>query len=61
MYSSFELQLFVLELDNPVAISVIYHPPKLHKDLIKFSDFLGGIIPNFDRLLILGDFSVHVS
>lgn len=61
VYSSFELQLFVLELDNPMAISVIYCPPKPHKDFInEFSDFLGSNIPNFDRLLILGDFDIHM-
>ncbi len=56
VYSSFELQLFVLELDNPMATSVIYRPPKPHKDFInEFSDFF-----YFDRLLILGDFNIHV-
>lgn len=40
---SSELQLFVLELDNPVVISGIYRPPEPHKD------FLRGIMPNFNR------------
>lgn len=60
-YSSFELQMFVLELDNPVVSSVIYWPPKPHKDFInEFSGLLGGIIPNFNRLFILGDFNICV-
>lgn len=41
-YSSFELQLFALELSDPFLIAVIYHIPKYNKDfLIDFADLLG--------------------
>ena len=56
-YNSFELQLFVLDSDTPS----VYRPPKPHKDFImEFSDFLGGIMPNFERFLIVGDFNIHI-
>ncbi len=60
-YNSFELQLLTLGSVNLLVIALIYRPPKPHKDfLADFSAFLSGIIPNFDRFLILGDFNVHV-
>lgn len=45
-----------------MAISVINCPSELHKDFInEFSVFLGAVISNFDRLLLLGDIiNVHV-
>lgn len=56
VYLSFELKLFVLELDNPMAISVIYP----HKDfIIEFSDILGGIIPILTDQPILGSHSLY--
>lgn len=56
-YNSFELQLLALGSVNPLVIALIYRPPKPHKDfLADFSAFLSGIIPNFDRFLIFGDF-----
>lgn len=40
---------------------MIYRPPKYNKDFINdFSDFLSGIVPNYDRILIIGDFNTHV-
>lgn len=46
--NSFKLQLLVLDSDTPLAVAVVYRPPKPHKDLLMdFADFLGGIIPNF--------------
>lgn len=38
-YSSFELQLFTLELDDPLLIAVIYHPPKYNKNFL--TEFFG--------------------
>ena len=43
-YNSFELQLFVLDSDTPLAVAVVYRPPKPQKDFImELSDFLEGI------------------
>lgn len=60
-YNSFELQLLLLDSNSPVAVAVIYRPPKPHKDFLSdFADFLGGIMSNFERFLIMGDFNIHI-
>ena len=60
-YSSFELQLFVMELACPVLCAVVYRPPKYNKDFFQeFSEFLADFLPKYDKLLICGDFNVHV-
>lgn len=60
-YSSFELQLFVINLTCPVLCATIYRPPKFNKDFLQeFSEFLSDFIPKFNKLLICGDFNIHV-
>ncbi len=60
-YSDFELQLFVLELGDPLLIAVIYRPPKVNTNfLTEFAEFLGHVTPKYDKLLVLSDFNVHV-
>lgn len=60
-FSSFELSCFELRLTDPVMCAVIYRPPKHNKDFIKdFSDFVAFILTCYDRILIVGDFNVHV-
>lgn len=41
---------FVLDLEALLVVAAVYRPPKPHKVLL--ADFLRGIIPNFDRILI---------
>lgn len=56
-YTSFELQLFLMNPNCPGLCAVIYWPPKLNKDFIEeFSDFLANIVPKYNSILILGDF-----
>lgn len=61
---SFDLQLFQLNADNSVVVALIYHPPKSTKEFNQFIDefakLLSRFITNYDRLLILGDFNIHV-
>lgn len=60
-YSCFELQLFVLELGDPLLIAVIYRPPKFNMNfLTEFAEFLGDVTTKYDKLLLLCDFNVHV-
>ena len=40
---------------------MVYQPLKYNKDSLNdFSDFLAEIRPKYDRVLIIGDFNVHV-
>lgn len=60
-FTSFEVQLFSLGQINSLVVAVVYHPPKTNKNFItEFSEFLGGITPKFYRILIVGDFNIHV-
>lgn len=60
-YSSFEISLFELCSALPVLCAVVYRPPRYNKNFIgDFTDFLAGIMPNYDRVLIVGDFNIHV-
>ncbi|KAL6464601.1 hypothetical protein MHYP_G00269180 [Metynnis hypsauchen] len=59
--SSFEITLFEVGRSDPVLCAVIYRSPKYNKDFINdFSEFLAGLMPNYDRVLIVGDFNIHV-
>lgn len=60
-FTSFELSCFELGVWNPVLCAVIYRPPKHNQYFIKdFSDFIAGVRTNYDKILIVGDFNVHV-
>ena len=61
-FSTFELQCIIVEsATSPLACVLIYRPPKPDKDFItEFSDFLSHFVSLYDRLLILGDFNIHV-
>ena len=46
---------------NTLLIALVYRQPKINRDLIlEFADFFSNTMPNFDRILILGDFNIHV-
>uniref|UniRef100_A0A3B5PWL6 Reverse transcriptase domain-containing protein n=3 Tax=Xiphophorus maculatus TaxID=8083 RepID=A0A3B5PWL6_XIPMA len=60
-FCSFELQAFELKLTEPILCVVIYRPPKFNKDFIhEFSELLAGIAVEHDRILIIGDFNIHI-
>lgn len=60
-FSSFELSLFELGRHDPVLCAVIFWLPKYNSNFVKdFSEFLAGIMTNYDRILVVGDFNVHV-
>ncbi|XP_032879310.1 uncharacterized protein LOC116974699, partial [Amblyraja radiata] len=53
-FSSFEATLFEVGRSDTVLCAVIYRPPKYHKDFVSdFSEFLAGIMPNYDRVLMV--------
>lgn len=62
-FSSFELSCFELRGGQtvPVLCAVIYRPPKHNKDFITdFYELVAFILTRYDRILIIGDFNVHV-
>ncbi|KAJ8395724.1 hypothetical protein AAFF_G00029610 [Aldrovandia affinis] len=65
-FSSFEAQLVKVGSADPLLVIIIYRPTdsrvfKETKNFIsQFSTFLTEIIPSHDRVLILGDFNIHV-
>lgn len=61
-FSTFELQCVIIEsVMSPLVCVLIYRPPKPDKDFItEFSDFISHFVSLYDRLLILGDFNIHV-
>ncbi len=60
-YQSFELQLFTLDLNFPLLVALIYHPPKHNRNFLnEFADFWGEFTQKYEKLLILGDFYVHL-
>lgn len=59
-FSSFEELLFQFN-EHQLTIAVVYRPPKPNKNFLKdFSNFLVDVILQCDRLLIVGDFNIHV-
>ncbi len=60
-HSCFEVLLFQLSLVNPVFFAFIYRPPNINKEFLnEFAQFMSEIVTSYDRILILGDFSIHV-
>ncbi|XP_013881019.1 uncharacterized protein LOC106530015 [Austrofundulus limnaeus] len=59
-YSSFEAQLVEIKCDSPVLCVVIYRPPKRDGLLSEFADFLSMIVLDYDQILFVGDFNIHI-
>ena len=58
-YSTFEIQCVMVEsTSTPLVCALVYRPPKSNKDFI--TGFLSHYITLHDRLLVLGDFNIHV-
>lgn len=61
VFSSFELPaLSFKNKPHPIFCLLIYRPPKPNSNFAdEFSELLSLIMPNHDRVLILGDFNIH--
>ncbi len=58
---SFEAQLLNMDLNGPLLCVLVYRPPKVSTTFIhEFSEFLSNQVSRCDRLLVLGDFNIHV-
>ncbi|XP_057695602.1 uncharacterized protein LOC130917874 [Corythoichthys intestinalis] len=66
IYNSFEsLALSIIDANwknqKPVLFIVVYRPPGPYSQfLLDFSDFLSSILLSWDRIIIGGDFNIHV-
>lgn len=50
-----------VEFTCPLLCVLIYRPPKVNNDFLgKFLDFLSYVVSSTDKLLILGDFNIHL-
>ncbi len=44
-----------------LALAIVYRPPGPYTDFLKeFADFLSDLLVNVDKVLIVGDFNIHV-
>uniref|UniRef100_A0A667WJC6 Reverse transcriptase domain-containing protein n=1 Tax=Myripristis murdjan TaxID=586833 RepID=A0A667WJC6_9TELE len=60
-FTSFEILSFIIRNNLPFLCVLIYRPPKLISGFIQdFSELLSVIMLKYDRVLILGDFNIHV-
>ena len=60
-FSSFEALTFKLAGSYPILFALIYRPPKsVSGFLAEFSEFLSSIILNYDRVVLCGDFNLHI-
>ncbi len=61
VYKSFEAQMSLMDLANPVLCVVIYRPPQFNNAFLsEFADFLGNVVTMYDQILLLGDFNIHI-
>lgn len=60
-YSTFEYLALAIRSDYPCLLLTIYRPPRLKKGfLTEFSELLSQITVEYDYILILGDFNIHI-
>jgi len=53
--------MFVVDLTCPVLCAIVYRPPKINKYFLpEFSELLSDLIIKAEKLLICGDFNIHV-
>jgi hypothetical protein len=61
VFSSFEVLLLKLGGPNPVILATFYRPPKpAGPFLSELSEFLSSLVLNHDRIVLCGDFNIHV-
>ena len=66
-YNSFESIVLSFSHPNwktlqPVLFLIVYHAPGLYSDFIsEFSEFLSSLVLKSDKVIIVGDFNIHVN
>lgn len=60
-YSTFEVQLLLINAHSPILCALVHRPPKDNIGFLEeFSDLLSSVASRSEKLLILGDFNIHV-
>ncbi|KAI2659515.1 RNA-directed DNA polymerase from mobile element jockey [Labeo rohita] len=67
-FNSFEILLLNVTLPDmqkksllSLVLATVYRPPGPYTDFLKeFAEFLSELLVNFDKVLIVGDFNIHV-
>ncbi len=62
-YSTFECLVLSVSGSTSTIIAIVYKPPKIKSHaafMSDFADFLTMLTPKFHRILIVGDFNIHV-
>ena len=65
-HDSFESLILSLSHPNwktskPVMVVIVYRPPGAYSEfLTEFSEFLSGLVLSTDKVIIVGDFNIHV-
>ncbi|KAF7649941.1 hypothetical protein LDENG_00133700, partial [Lucifuga dentata] len=58
---SFEVLMFSINCQIPVCCIVVYRPPKPSTSFLsEFSDFMSSVVLKYDKILLTGDFNIHV-
>ncbi len=58
---SFECLALSVSAPISTAVATVYRPPKTNKDFLsEFSDILSFLCLKFERILLLGDFNIHM-
>lgn len=61
-FSTFEVLMFMIYgYNDPVLCVVVYRPPKpINGFLTEFSELLSSLVLNHDKIIIAGDFNLHI-
>ena len=65
-FSSFESLVLIIsnpawKSSQPVLFAIVYRPPGPYSDfLTEFSEFLSDLVLSSDKIIIVGDFNIHV-
>lgn len=59
-FISFEVLCFFISGLAPLLCILVYRPPRHSNFITEYSELLSIILSKYDRVLILGDFNMHV-
>lgn len=59
-FKSFEFLCFFISRPAPLLCIFVYRPPRYTNFITEFSELLSIALSNYDKVLDLGDFNIHV-